>query len=111
MTDDRADDMETGPEDESVVIDLDLCLCGRDPTSTEVREDLIKVVALRERFGLVQGGCLRDAAEAFDEIFESLKPREAQRLKRQLHDIDSTLEGPTGSGSSKSVESGRSWLH
>ena len=111
MTDDRDDDMEIGPEDESVVIDLDLCLCGRDPASAEIREELIKVIALRERFGLVLGGCLRDAAEAFDEIFESLKPRKARSLKRHLYDIDHTLEGPTGSLYSESVESGRSWLH
>ena len=59
MTDDRTDDMEIGPEDESVVIDLDLCLCGRDPTSTEVREDLIKVVARALWFcsGRLPSGC------------------------------------------------------
>ena len=91
---------------------IHLSLCARDPTSAEVREEVIKAMALNLRYGLVPGGCLEDAAAAFDKIFVSLQPNEARNLERLLQDIDSTLEGPTvESVSSGEAKPGGAWLH
>ena len=69
-----------------------LCLCGRDPASAEVREDMVKVMALSLRYGLVLSGCLRDAAAAFDNIFIALLPNEARELDHLLMEIEGGLD-------------------
>ena len=38
------------------------------------------------------GGCLRDAATAFDNIFVSLLPNEARELEHLLVEIEGSLE-------------------
>ena len=100
------------PQDESIERNSEFCLCGRDPESVEVRRELIKAIALSMRFGLVQGGCLSDAAAAFDEIFASLVPDEVQNLEQIKQDIESMIEAP-GEGSEYSIDlkPEGSWLH
>ena len=66
------------PRDEPLERNSEFCLCGRDPDSVEVREELIKAITLSMRYDLAQGGCLCDAAAAFDEVVASLVPDEAQ---------------------------------
>ena len=72
------------------------CLCGRDPESTEVREELSKALALSTRYNVDLGGCLEDAADAFDEIFENLLPKEARRLEQIMQGIHRSLKGAIG---------------
>ena len=70
------------------------------------------MAALSLRFGLVLGGCLEDAAAAFDEIFASLLPTEARDLEQLLQDIDNTLDGPTVEpASSDEAKPSGAWLH
>ena len=70
------------PQDGPAVRNTKFCLCGRDPSSAEVRKELIKAMALSLRYDLVQGGCLENAAAAFDKIFANLVPDEARNLER-----------------------------
>ena len=43
-------------------------------------EDLVKAGALHLAYGIVFSGCLRDAAQAFDDLAEDLTPRAAKEL-------------------------------
>ena len=100
------------PQDELIERNSEFCLCGRDPDSVEVRRELIKAIALSMRFGLVQDGCLCDAAAAFDEIFASLVPDEVQNLEQIMQDIEGMIEVP-GAGSELSIDLRPEgpWLH
>ena len=112
MTDERDEDIGLDPQDSRVWAELHFCLCERDPASGEVREDLIKAMALNQRFGLLLEGCLEDAAAAFDEILLILLPNEARNLEQLMHDFKSELEGPMAEAdSSGEVKPGGAWLH
>ena len=56
------DEPDQGFDTEQFDMEMDLCLCGRDPDSDEVRAEVAKAMALTVRFGLIPGGCLRDVA-------------------------------------------------
>jgi len=94
MMDDRGGD--TGIVDILDHEGLRLCTCGRDPSSAEVRAEAIKVMALSVRYGLVTGGCLRDAALAFDEIYVNLVPSEARQLDTVLTGIRQSMNADDG---------------
>ena len=112
MTDEWDEDRLFDSQDVPVLSELHFCLCGRDPDSADVREELVKATALSLRFGLVLGGCLEDAAAAFDEIFASLLPTEARDLEQLLQDIDNTLDGSTVEpASSDEAKPSGAWLH
>ena len=89
MTDEWDEETGFDPLDERVS-EMQLCLCGRDPDSAEVRAEMVKAMALSLRYGLVFGGCLWQAAEAFDTLFVSLLPGEARELEQMLQEIDTT---------------------
>ena len=91
------------PQDEPLERNSEFCLCGRDPDSVEVREELIKAITLSMRYDLAQGGCLCDAAEAFDEVVASLVPGEVQNLEQLKQGIDSMVEVPKA-GSEYSID-------
>ena len=100
------------PQDGPAVRNTKFCLCGRDPSSAEVRKELIKAMALSLRYDLVQGGCLENAAAAFDKIFANLVPDEARNLERLMQDIDGSLEGQSVKlASSGKAVSRKEWLH
>ena len=102
-------DVDTGIDlqREPIVREASFCLCGRDPNSTEVREELSKALALSTRYNVDLGGCLEDAAAAFDEIFENLLPKEARKMERLMQDIHRSLEGAI----EESACSGQALLH
>ena len=112
MTDKRDESTWIDLLDEPAVRDSSFCLCGRDPVSADVREELVKATALSLRYGLVLGGCLGDAAAAFDEIIASLQPNETRKLERLKQDINDMLEGSTvePAFSEESKPEG-AWLH
>ena len=103
-------DVETGidPQRDLIVREASFCLCGRDPNSTEVREELSKALALSARYNVDLGGCLEDAADAFDEIFVNLLPKEArklERLRREFHrSLGGAIEELVSSGEAKPKE-------
>ena len=100
------------PQEGAVVRKTNFCLCGRDPASAEVRKELIKAMALSIRYDMVQGGCLGNAAAAFDKIFKKLVPDEVRELQRVMQEIDSTLGGPDAdSNSLGKAEPRKAWLH
>ena len=96
MADER--DVETGIDlqRDPIMREGRFCLCGRDPKSAEVREELSKALALSARYNVDLGGCLEDAADSFDEIFENLLPKEARKLEQLMQGIHSSLEGAIG---------------
>ena len=57
---------------------------------------MITVMAWSLRYGLVLGGCLRDAAAAFDDIFVALMPGAARELERLVAEIGGSLNGIGG---------------
>ena len=104
-------DVETGidPQRDLIVREASFCLCGRDPNSTEVREELSKALALSARYNVDLGGCLEDAADAFDEIFVNLllkeEARKLERLRREFHrSLGGAIEELVSSGEAKPKE-------
>ena len=74
--------------------ELTLCLCGRDPDTPEVRIESAKAVTLSVRYGLVLGGCLWQAAEAYDHLYVTLIPSEARKLDALLAEVTDNLKDP-----------------
>ena len=89
MTDEMDQEFDVGPFD----MEMNLCLCGRDPASGEVRAEVVKAMTLGVRFGLIPGGCLRDVAAAFDDIFTALMPVEARDLGQLMEEIAENMAG------------------
>ena len=87
------DEPDQGFDAEHLDIEMDLCLCGRDPDSGEVYIELVKAMALGVRFGLIPGGCLRDVAASFDDIFVALMPTEARDLAQLMEEIAENMAG------------------
>ena len=79
--------------DEPFDMEMNLCLCGRDPASDEVRAEVMKVFALHVRFGLILNGCLRDVAASFDDIVVALMPTEARKLEQLMEEIAGNMSG------------------
>ena len=112
MTDEWDVDTGIDLQNEPVMRESSFCLCGRNPASSEVREDLIKAIALSLRYDLVQSGCLANAAAAFDKIFVSLVPEEVRNLERLMQGIGNTLDGQAvESASSGEAKPEGAWLH
>ena len=89
MTDESGQEFDT----EQLDMEMNLCLCGRDPASDEVRAEVVKVMALGVRFGLIPGGCLRDVAASFDDIVVALMPVEARDLEQFMEEIAENMAG------------------
>ena len=87
------DEPDQGFDAEQIDIEMDLCLCGRHPDSEEVRAEVVKAMALTVRFGLIPGGCLRDVAASFDDIFVALMPVEARDLGQIIEEIAENMTG------------------
>ena len=101
-------DTETDLRRDPIMREGRFCLCGRDPESTEVREELSKALALSARYNVDLGGCLEDVANAFDEIFVNLLPKEVrklERLRREFHrSLGGAIEELVSSGEAKPKE-------
>ena len=78
--------------DDVMEMETKFCLCQRSPDSPEVREDLLKSLALGFRYGIVQGGCIKDIAVSFDKIMSRVVPDEAQILMQMIEELDSEVK-------------------
>ena len=86
-----AQDMEPDRHTADLMMKLNLCLCGRNPESNEVREELLKAIILCFRYKLVSGGCLVDVADAFDRIYAGLAPGEIRAIDDLMKNLDFEL--------------------
>ena len=69
-----------------------LCLCGRDPGAGTVIREIAKAVALLLEFDLCLGGCIRNAAAAYDNIHKGLKTGQATQLCQSMIEARAVLE-------------------
>ena len=97
--------MET--EKKSTTYKFHHCLCGRDPSDTDVCNEIAWVMAFRLHYGLVQDGCLSDAAAVLGKIYAHLDPDKAREIEQIMGRVRETLHRSV----QETTPTGGPWLH
>ena len=71
--------------------EMNICLCGRDPNSEDVMQNIIILIAFCQYYKMTIHGCLEDIAPGFINIFNGLQPGEAEKLNKIIGKISKSV--------------------